>query len=526
MSVDLTKLPIQFGPYFLKQKIASGGMAEIYLAEATGPGGFKKPLVIKMIHHAYSDDKRFLSMFTEEAKILSSLTHGNIVPIFDFGTANGLLYLAMEFIDGVDAATLMEICRTQGIPLPTDVALFIGIGTAAGLSHAHQAKERGIVHRDVSPQNILLSRSGEVKLCDFGLATHTLEEISSNEAIKGKLKYLSPEQAKSEPVDGRSDLFSLGVVLYELIVGHHPVPSGNGVTVLQELAGGEMYPPLQEIAPWIPSRVAAIIDRAVTFDKKERFQSGEEMRSALSMQLHKDFPTFTPAHLAELVVRVQTVTENSQRDDDEHAYRAKIASFASSTRVQHSETLQRKASSQKWRKRAVVFFLVIGVVGIVGAAVVKAILPSISDSDASGEMNTQSASKYNPTDGIQRKGFTPTHSISLLGEGDRVVLEDAGAPSAKSSSEKDIEKVQRGGDKKDPRPTKMIRATGTVHLNAAPWANVTIDGVRYATTPILNLKLKVGKHRAVFVNPELGITRERTFVVRPDEVTTIVVEME
>jgi serine/threonine protein kinase len=275
MSINAKELPKSFGPYTLKQKFAGGGMAEIYLAEAAGPGGFVKPLVIKTIHQAYTDDKRFASMFTEEAKILSSLTHGNIVPIFDFGSVDDTLYLAMELIDGVDTATLMDVCRFDGIAIPLEVSLYIGIGTAAGLFHAHQAKNAEgkslhIVHRDISPQNILLSRGGEVKLCDFGLATRTQEDISAsvatNDEIKGKLKYLSPEQALGLMVDKRSDLFSLGVVLYELIAGHHPIPSGAGVSVLRELAGGTLYPPLGGAAPWIPKDVCDIIDRAIAFD--------------------------------------------------------------------------------------------------------------------------------------------------------------------------------------------------------------------------------------------------------------------
>ena len=522
MSVDLTKLPIQFGPYLLKQKIASGGMAEIYLAEATGPGGFKKPLVIKMIHHAYSDDKRFLSMFTEEAKILSSLTHGNIVPIFDFGTANGLLYLAMEFIDGVDAATLVEICRVEGITLPVEVALFIGIGTAAGLSHAHQAKERGVVHRDVSPQNILLSRSGEVKLCDFGLATHTLEEISTNEAIKGKLKYLSPEQARGEPVDGRSDLFSLGVVLYELITGHHPIPSGSGVTVLQELAGGTEYPALANIAPWIPAEVSAIIDKSIRFDKDERFQSGEEMRSALSLRLHKDFPSFTPANLAELVIKVQHYAENGTRDESSNfAYRAKIASFASTTRAEYEAAIRRKASLKKWRR--------IGLSGLTMAAISGALVMGLligkGRPAAVESKETETGDSAHNDTALTRK--EPETSISET----TPIRSDAGDGGSPAGS--------RPAPREDPPPPsqpssehtkssirKTIRATGIVHLNAAPWADVSIDGVAYSSTPILNLKIRAGKHKAVFVNPELGVTKTRTFVVKPDETTTIVVEME
>ena len=541
MNIDPTKLPIKFGPYQLKQKIASGGMAEIYLAETTGPGGFKKPLVIKMIHHAYSDDKRFLSMFTEEAKILAGLTHGNIVPIFDFGTAHGLLYLAMEFIDGVDAATLMETCRTQGLGLPIDIALHIGVGTAAGLSHAHQAKDRGVVHRDVSPQNILLSRSGEVKLCDFGLATHSLEEISTNDAIKGKLKYLSPEQARGEPVDGRSDLFSLGVVLYELIVGHHPIPTGGGVTVLQELAGGNGYPSLETNAPWIPSDIAKVVDKAVAFDKAERFQSGEEMRSAMSQRLHINFPEFTPAALAELVIRVQTLEEKSVTQESvgsDSIFRAKIASFASHTRERESAQKRKKASIQRKRPTIIVTGLGLLLLSLIvaGYLIQKNTMASNASADGIGDLSSspkdpiyaEETEKKDSASGDEKYGKQPVASVTEKTDVDASPVDEKHIVDRDTGQSETTEKPDVGRDKNKIASVaaKPVKATGMVNLNAAPWADVSIDGVDYTTTPILGLKLKTGKHTAVFVNPELGATKTRTFTVKADETTTVLVEME
>ena len=554
MGINVKDLPKSFGPYTLKQRFAGGGMAEIYLAETTGPGGFTKPLIIKTIHQAYTDDRRFVSMFTLEAKILSSLTHGHIVPIFDFGNVDGTWYLAMEFIDGVDTATLIDVCRDQGYVIPLDIALHIGIGTAAGLSHAHRAKDAtgkslNIVHRDISPHNILLSRSGEVKLCDFGLATRSIEGISvdaaANDEIKGKLKYLSPEQTQGEAVDFRSDLFSLGVVLYELIAGHHPVPSGAGVSVLRVLAGGTEYPSLASVAPWISPDVCAVVDRALCFDREKRFESAEEMRAALAMCLHHDFPKFSPESLSELVVHVQTVAEEGNGEDDSSITRARIASFASAIRplqVEGTVSIPPVGMFRRRLVRRIVGAISVAVVVIVGLRMILQLLPGTTSESDSGTqglgssdaeqtaagMDTRAAGP--PTDGLIEQTSEVAGARAAILETDDARPDSVGkvegdTDTASTTESRDSETASHeGGDRE--RAERRPRGFGAVNINASPWADVIIDGTEYTSTPLLGVRLRSGRHKAVLKNSELGITKTRVFTIHPDETVTLVVEMQ
>jgi serine/threonine protein kinase len=543
MSINAKDFPKIFGPYVLKQKFAGGGMAEIYLAESTGPGGFTKPLIIKTIHHAYLNDKRFVSMFTEEAKILSSLTHGNIVPIFDFGNVDDVMYLAMEFIEGVDTATLIDVCRGQGFPIALEAALYIGIGTAAGLSHAHQAKDShgkslNIVHRDISPHNILLSRGGEIKLCDFGLATRSIEDISTNIAasdeIKGKLKYLSPEQALGESVDRRSDLFSLGVVLYELIAGHHPVPSGAGVTVLRELAGGVGYPSLSSAAPWIPKDVCDIIDRALCFDKEKRFQTAQEMRSALSICLHRDYPRFSPEVLADLVIRAQSAVAETSGQDEKSSILSSRSAYSSSAVLSRASSpppdlLADTAPKKPFRR----------VAALISAAVmltvgVWLVARPAADSKAKRSVPVQAPPVVFKTSAPQdTSNQTETEklvaTVAIVDTADtsqapRDTDSEQAPPATKTAaSSRHAEKRTETGKEASSKKNKSF---GVVNINAAPWADVAIDGDDYTTTPLLGIKLRAGRHKAVLKNSALGITKTRVFTVKPDETVTVVVEMQ
>ncbi len=520
MNFNTSELPKQFGPYLLKQKIARGGMAELFLAEVKGPGGFIKPLVIKTIHPAFSGDDRFLAMFTEEAKILSGLTHGNIVPIFDFGEYSGLWYLAMEFIDGVDVATLTDICRISGISLPLDISLFIGAGTAAALSCVHHTTDAGgtpigLVHRDVSPHNILVSRTGEVKLCDFGLAIQTVSDDIAQDEIKGKLKYLSPEQARGIAVDNRSDLFSLGVVLYELIAGHHPVTVGTDVTILQTLTGGKGFPPIREIAPWVAPKIAELVDRAVAFTPEARFQKAEEMRANLTKILHQRYPDFTPQNLAELVVNVQSASESLTSDDEDSIIRARLATFASESRQ-----IGRPPTRKRWRRA----ILAVGV--LLGAALLVGLLMkgrSPDSRDGAGGNLAETGSSDDPLTAppdVAPPKAPPDPPATR--DTDSIADADAGADTGDAPNRAQASPKPAKGSNGRAKPKEI----GTVDINASPWADVSIDGVEYTTTPIIGLKLTAGKHEVTLVNPELKITKTRTFVVKPDETVRVLVEME
>ena len=215
----------QFGPYQLIKRIAYGGMAEIHLAKTQGIRGFERLLALKVIHPKYSEDQEFIDMLIDEAKIAVQLNHANIGRIFDLGRIDTTYYIAMEFIDGKDLYQLLVRCAELDIHIPIDLIAFIGLEMAAGLQYAHTQKDNygrplNIIHRDISPQNILLSYDGEVKIVDFGIAKASQRSRETESGvIKGKFFYMSPEQAWGHAIDGRTDIFSTGICLYEMITG-------------------------------------------------------------------------------------------------------------------------------------------------------------------------------------------------------------------------------------------------------------------------------------------------------------------
>jgi len=264
------------GRYRLVRKLGSGGMAEVYLALLEGVAGFQKPAVVKRILPGLAEQSEYRDMFLAEAKLMASLSHANLVSVFDLGEADGGYFMAMEYVDGVDLGQVLE----RG-PLPAPLALYISLQVLRGLRHAHAQRDAhgellGIVHRDVSPQNILLGRNGDVKLCDFGIARALGgTRRTAPGTLKGKVAYMSPEQARGDAVDCRSDLFSLGLVLYEALGGQSPYAGKHGAHKLLAVRQAEI-PPLPG-----PSRVSDVLARALSPDPAARYPGATEMIEAL-----------------------------------------------------------------------------------------------------------------------------------------------------------------------------------------------------------------------------------------------------
>ncbi|RKG67094.1 serine/threonine protein kinase, partial [Corallococcus terminator] len=218
---------MHIGKYQLIRKLATGGMAEVYLAKAAGPMGFKKTLVLKRILPHLAEEPAFVEMFLSEAKLAAQLEHPNIVQIFDFGEAGGSYFLAMELIDGPSLRKLVK--RAVEVPLPQTLCARLVASAAEGLAYAHEFRDSatdeplGLIHRDVSPDNILVSRQGAVKVVDFGIAKVAGQKHRTQTGVvKGKLAYMPPEQLQAKPLDRRVDVYALGVVLYELLTGKRP----------------------------------------------------------------------------------------------------------------------------------------------------------------------------------------------------------------------------------------------------------------------------------------------------------------
>ena len=310
----------RFGPYELIKQLAVGGMAEIYLAKATGISGFEKYVALKVIHPNYSQDEHFIEMLVEEAKIVVHLTQPNIVQIFDLGRIGDVRYIAMEYVDGPDLYHIMRTITSVGERVDFDVAAFIALETCAALDYAHRCTDQvgqplRIIHRDVSPQNILLSRAGEVKLADFGIAKATVRaRQTAVGVIKGKYYYMSPEQAWGDPIDHRTDLFSTGVVLYEVIVGQMLYLEEDLGSLLDKVRKAEIAPP-SRLRRDVPPELERIVMKAVSRRPEDRYQSAYDFQTALTHFLFSYAPNFTVARLRSLVDRAVFVEERRHTDD-------------------------------------------------------------------------------------------------------------------------------------------------------------------------------------------------------------------
>ncbi len=281
------------GRYTILGKLADGGMAEIFLAVQHGAEGFEKQVVLKRILTQYSADPQFRNMLLDEAHISMTLQHGSIVQVLDLGVAAGRYFLALELVDGWDLEKILQRAYKAEMVFPTALGLYVVAEVCRALAYAHgksrDGKPLGIVHRDISPNNVLLSGEGEVKLADFGIAkAQRKREQTAAGVIKGKVAYMSPEQARGEAIDRRSDIFSVGSMLYRMMTDRLPFEANNDLESLLRVQKAEFVAP-QDAKPGIGASVAAIIRRAMRLHPAERYQTAEEMLVEVERVLRTEF---------------------------------------------------------------------------------------------------------------------------------------------------------------------------------------------------------------------------------------------
>ena len=284
--------------YELLCPLAYGGMASVWLARFGGRKGFERLVVVKMILPQYSQDPRFQEMFLDEARIASRIEHANVARILDVGEHEESTFIVMEWVDGDSLSKVVRAAEQKKQRIPAGIALRVCADAAAGLHAAHVLQERdgthlGVVHRDVSPQNILISNAGSTVLIDFGVAKarDRVSQDTSAGQLKGKIRYMAPEQALGQPVDHRADVWALGAILYELFAGVAPYDAPNEVATLHKLTSGQGYAPLPRE---VPDAICAVIDRALAYDPDGRFATALELNLALeSCLLEIGEPTTT-----------------------------------------------------------------------------------------------------------------------------------------------------------------------------------------------------------------------------------------
>ena len=278
--------PKRVGRYEVISHLATGGMAQIFLARQSGLGAFERHVVLKTILRERASDERFVTMFLDEAKLAATLNHQNVAQVYEVDQADGAYFMAMEYVHGENARAILETTIRRGWTIPLELALMIVSGAAAGLHHAHERRGKGgqplnIVHRDISPANIMVGYDGSVKVLDFGIAK--AEERATKTVggmIKGKYGYMSPEQCKGKPIDRRSDIFALGICLYELTTLRRAFKGNDDFETMKRIVAGDVIMPSVAVSGY-PRELEAIILTALASDPNARFQTAQEMIEAI-----------------------------------------------------------------------------------------------------------------------------------------------------------------------------------------------------------------------------------------------------
>jgi serine/threonine-protein kinase len=330
MGTSSKPVPPRIGPYELLTRIATGGMAEVYLARREGPHGFQKLCALKRILPQLARDPDFNAMFVDEARVCARLGHPNIVQVFDFGEHAGDLYMAMEYVDGTTGARLIRAAASQDDDLPLEVSLHIALSVLRGLEYAHAAKDDdgqslSLVHRDVSPGNVLIDRSGAVKLTDFGIARATeVEPRTEAGQLKGKLGYMSPEQVVGRTLDARSDLFTLAIVLAELVMLRPLFAGGSELDVLMRIRDADLTA-LDRSAGRVPDDVRAVLYRALSKDPLLRYPTAAAFAEAIEEVVRRRRLQLGPAKLAAWVEKLGLLDDDGYEAEEDTEERISTA---------------------------------------------------------------------------------------------------------------------------------------------------------------------------------------------------------
>lgn len=294
----------RFGKYILLEKLASGGMAEIYLAKSLGAQGVNKFLAVKRILPQFSENPEFKEMFREEAKLSVNLRHSNVVPIFDFGEERNQFYIVMDYVEGRNLRQILNELKKSQIQFSIEQIVYVIREAAAGLDHAHRCldgstgRPLNIIHRDISPQNVMISFDGEVKIIDFGIAkAENQTEATKAGTLKGKFGYMSPEQADGQTIDVRTDIFSLGIVLWELLANDRLFTSSSEAAILRKIRECQI-PSIRKINPNVPPELEKIVHKVLAKDPNLRYQTAAALHKDLNRFLNTQFPDFNPQDFA------------------------------------------------------------------------------------------------------------------------------------------------------------------------------------------------------------------------------------
>ena len=492
----------QLGKYQLVRKLAVGGMAEVFLAKAAGPMGFEKTLVLKRILPDLAGDPVFVRMFLAEAKLAASLNHPNIAQIFDFGQEQGAYFIAMEYVDGPNLRSLSRRSAERSIPIPVSLCAKIISSACEALAYAHEFIDPGtatplsVIHRDVSPENILLSRTGAVKMVDFGIAKAGGRTQPTEAGIlRGKISYMPPEQIQGKEIDHRADIFALGVVFYELITGSKPFDARSDVTIVQAILYEQMIPAVAR-RPDIPEPIARMLQCALAKDPDGRYPTCRHFQAELEQFIVSTGELVGAYQLAALVSQLGGAHSMSI------AAPPSVAPVAVTTPPAQGNEPARAAvtSEPKTPNSAVVHPL-----------------PLRRPAEAAAS-HPLAPAETGPSIIHPRRGKYVRATVGGI-LGGAVAVAAAGfvlfgqAPTA--SDEKIVASpADRGGDH---RPEQIAVAVGKIDFQVRPYATVFLDGKLLGQTPFPPVQVDEGKHSVRLVNADLKKEVTVDYVVKSGE---------
>ncbi len=502
-----------FDRYEIVELIAIGGMAQVYRARLTTPQGTSKPVVVKKLLAQLAENREFLDMFIDEARISMPLSHANIVQVFDFGQVDRDYFMIMEYIHGINLEHIIQRCRESGIQIPIPTCLFIASEVAKGLDYAHrytntQRQPIGIIHRDVSPQNILIGFDGSVKLTDFGIAkAKSRIHQTRHGIIRGKACYLSPEQAECDELDGRSDQFSLALVLFELLTGVRPFEGDTELATLNNVRNLKPNAP-SLLRPEISSRLDGVVLTALARKPSDRFENAgifQNELTAILRSLAPDYSSYTLSDWLGQVIR----PKNHPVDDDTRVAAEPALSREEILKMKTVIIPKKPPEAQRRKSRG---FLIAALPILIVLATLIAItqweLPLSFDDLLGRNKDAVSPAVPPPIPDSTEEPKTKVSPESLEN--------DVQAHSTR------IQGVQTSSPVNTPEPVRF----GTLHLNADPWALVELDGKRLERhTPLFNIRVRAGRHKLRFFNPEINLEKTITVWVFPQRTKTVSISL-
>jgi eukaryotic-like serine/threonine-protein kinase len=555
------------GKYKLVRLIASGGMAEVYLARQAGAAGFEKLVCLKRILPHLARDKQFVEMFLNEARLAARLDHPNIVSIFDLGEANGNYFIAMEFIDGPSLRAASKRALERGERLPIAEIVKIVSMAAAGLHYAHDlagadGKPLGLVHRDISPDNILVHRNGAAKVVDFGIAKAANSgAFTRTGTLKGKVAYMPPEQLRGDPLDRRADVFALGVVLYEMLAGQRPWAGDSEVSLIGRIMT-EDPPPLSTLRPDAPAGMMAVLDRALAKDRQARYASCHDLQADLEALLVSFGKTITAARISDFAKAY--AEEVAAPDESTGAAMEALEAEMNGTGAVRAVTGRRAPIPPREpptvvlpgpppRARSglaygIAAFLSVAAMGGAGgyvvllrrepppepvpverAAIVE--LPVRKEETAPPEQPKPAETEPPPAPAAPNPAptesaaqdppaaspvITPPPPAPVAAQPQVVAPAPAPPDTPAAAPKARPRKAQQTTALADPPP--VVTAKGELVLLIRPWAKVEVDGRDVGVTPLNEpLMLAAGEHTVRLVNPDLGKDITRTVRITASE---------